>query len=207
MAPETCEPSQDTREAILDAAEGFLANGRLRDMTVTRLMEPVPVSREAFYRHFASRYEVVGALLGRFTSEVEVGFDLWLLSSDPVRGIHAMFDAASHVYVRRAKILRAVVDAAPLDPGLEQVWRSFLGGFIEPAAQRIRADQELGVGVSTVDAELAAAAIVHLVERLITQELAGPGPPAREEVVDLLTAAAVGILYLSESSRPPAPSK
>ena len=144
---ENAEVSRDTREAILDAAEGFLAHGRLRDLTVTVLMEPVPVSREAFYRHFTSRYEVVAALLGRFTSEVETGFEVWLLGSDPVRDMRAMFDAASHVYVRRARILRAVVDGAPLDPGLEGVWRAFIGGFIDPAAQRIRADQELGVAV------------------------------------------------------------
>ncbi len=70
----TGQPAGDTREAILDAAERFLEHGRVRDLTVTRLMEPIPVSREAFYKHFPSRYAVIAALLGRFTHEVAAGF-------------------------------------------------------------------------------------------------------------------------------------
>ena len=95
-----------------------------------------------------------------------------------------MFDAASHTYVRRASLLRAVVDAAPLDPDLEAVWRAFLDHFIDAAAERIRADQDLGIANRSVDARLAASALIHLVERMITQELADATPPSREQVVD-----------------------
>lgn len=191
----TGQPAGDTREAILDAAERFLEHGRVRDLTVTRLMEPIPVSREAFYKHFPSRYAVIAALLGRFTHEVAAGFDVWLTSSDPVSDVRVMFDTASHAYVRRARTLRAVIDAAPMDRDLEAVWQEFIGGFVELAAARIRADQESGLTPASIDPALAAASIVHLTERLITQELAGPHPPTREEVVDLLTAAAVGVFY------------
>ena len=133
-----------TREVILDAAQEFLVRRRLRDMTVSALMEPIPVTREAFYKHFSSRYEVVAALLGRFTAEVAEDFGIWLRGHDPVRDVPAMFDAASHTYLRRASLLRAVVDAAPLDPDLEAVWRAFLDHFIDAAAERIRTDQDAG---------------------------------------------------------------
>ena len=67
-----------TREVILDAAQEFLARRRLREMTVSALMEPIPVTREAFYKHFTSRYDVVAALLGRFSVEVAADFGIWL---------------------------------------------------------------------------------------------------------------------------------
>jgi AcrR family transcriptional regulator len=192
----------DTREAILDAAEAFLSRGgRLRELTITALMEPIPVSREAFYRHFSSRYELIAALMGRFSADVAPGFELWLRGGDPARDVRSMFEAVSHAYVRRAQVLRAVVDAAPLDPDLEGLWHGFLESFIDPAARRIAADQERGVASRSVDARLAAAAIVHLVERLITQELARPHPPSRQQVADVLTHAMAGMVYpLSTSS-------
>ena len=184
-----------TREVILDTAEEFLVHNRLRDMTVSALMEPIPVTREAFYKHFTSRYDVVAALLGRFTAEVAEDFGIWLHGNDPVRDVPAMFNAASHTYVRRASLLRAVVDAAPLDPDLEAVWQAFLGHFIDAAAGRIRTDQDLGIASRSVDARLAGSAVVHLVERMITQELATATPPAREQVVDVLTHTMLGLVY------------
>ena len=164
-------------------------------MTVSALMQPIPVTREAFYKHFSSRYEVVAALLGRFTAEVAEDFGIWLRGHDPVRDVPAMFDAASHTYLRRASLLRAVVDAAPLDPDLEAVWRAFLDHFIDAAAERIRTDQDLGTANPSIDAPLAASALIHLVERMITQELAAANPPSREHVVTLLTHTMLGLVY------------
>ncbi len=198
-----------TRDLILDAAQEFLAHRRLRDMTVSALMEPIPVTREAFYKHFSSRYEVVEALLGRFSDEVADDFGIWLFGEDPRRDVRAMFDAASHTYVRRAYLLRAVVDAAPLDPDLETVWRAFLDQFITATATRICADQERGLANPAIEAGLAAATLIHLVERLITQELATATPPTREAAVDVLTSAVLGMVYSAagESGRPASPSR
>jgi TetR/AcrR family transcriptional regulator, ethionamide resistance regulator len=194
---ETVTAPSGTREVILDAAQEFLVHKRLRDMTVSALMEPIPVTREAFYKHFNSRYDVVAALLGRFTAEVADDFGIWLQGNDPARDVPAMFDAASHTYLRRASLLRAVVDAAPLDPDLEAVWQAFLGHFIDAAADRIRADQDLGIANRSVDARLAASALIHLVERMITQELVDATPPSREQVVDVLTHTTLGLVYTS----------
>jgi AcrR family transcriptional regulator len=192
---ETVAIPAGTREVILDAAQEFLVHRRLREMTVSALMEPIPVTREAFYKHFTSRYDVAAALLGRFTAEVAEEFGIWLNGNDPARDVPAMFDAASHTYVRRASLLRAVADAAPLDPELEAVWRAFLGHFIDAAADRIRADQDLGIANRSVDARLAASALIHLVERMITQELADAVPPSREQIVDVLTHTVLGLIY------------
>ena len=130
------------------------------------------------------------------------GYDEWLHGSDPRGDLAAMFEASSYVWVRRARVLRAVVDAAPLDPDLEAVWRAFIGGFVETAAAQIRADQRRGVASVDVDATLAATAMVHLAERLITQELAGPNPPAREQVAELLTTTMVGLVYTDRAASP-----
>ncbi len=208
MAPlDEVEAPAGTRELILDTAQEFLVEGRLRDLTVSALMEPIPVTREAFYKHFTSRYDVVSALLGRFSVEVAEDFGLWLHGDDPARDVPAMFDAASYTYVRRAHLLRAVVDAAPLDADLEAVWRAFLDRFIEATATRIRADQDQGIANPTLDAGLAAAALIHLVERLITQELAAASPPSRKEVADVLTHTMLGMLYpaLREHAQPSRP--
>lgn len=204
--PDEVDPPARTREIILDTAQEFLLHKRLREMTVSALMEPIPVTREAFYKHFTSRYDVVAALLGRFTAEVAEDFDIWLRGTDPVRDVPTMFDAASHTYLRRATLLRAVVDAAPLDPNLEAVWRAFLGHFIDAGTQRIRADQASGLASSCVDAGLAAAGMIHLVERVITQELASPTPPPREQVVALLSHAMLGLLYPTASLAHESPS-
>lgn len=184
-----------TRDVILDRAERFLADGRVRDMTVSVLMEPLPMTREAFYKHFESRFDLVAALLDRFDHEMDASFELWVRDPDPAHGLRALFDLASHTYVRRSRLMRAVADASALDPKLEAIWHAFLGHYIEGTAAQIRVHQELGLASRSVDARLCAAAIIHLIERLITQELASPNPPAREQVADLLTRVMLGLVY------------
>ena len=50
---------------------------------------------------------------------------------------------------------------------------------------------------------MAAAALIHLVERMITQELADAAPPSRQPVVDVLTHAMLGMLYPGLLGSPP----
>lgn len=184
-----------TRDAILDAAEAFLARRRFREMTVQSLMEPLPVTREAFYKHFTSRYQVLAALLDRFAAETAPSFELWVRGNDPARDLRALFERSTPIYQRRARIVRAAVDAASLDPGLEAAWEAFLQRHIEATAAQLRAHQDLGLATMSVDAHLSAAIIIHAIERLITQELTAENPPSREQVVDLLTRLVLGLAY------------
>lgn len=187
--------SPSTRDLILDAAEEFLARRRLREMTVRALMAPLPWTREAFYKHFSSRYDVIGALLDRFTEEVGPSWDLWAKGSDPLHDVRALFETASLIYQRRAHLVLAVVDASSYDPNMEVAWTAFRDRFIGSTAEQIRVHQERGWASDSVDARLCAAAMIHLIERLITQELASAAPPSRELVVELLTRVMLGLVY------------
>jgi AcrR family transcriptional regulator len=65
---------QDTRQAVLAAAERLLAERRLDELTVVELIQEAGVSRASFYVHFECKQAAVAALAQSVMEEIH---DLW----------------------------------------------------------------------------------------------------------------------------------
>jgi len=138
--------SERTRQAILDAALGFLGSRPFRDLTVAELMSLAGSSRPAFYQYFADLHDVMENLLHDLEHEILAVAQPWLAAEDdPVLQLANALSGLVKVCYRRGPIVRAVVEAAPMDERLERAWNDFMKVFDDAVTERIEHDQAAGL--------------------------------------------------------------
>jgi AcrR family transcriptional regulator len=115
-------------------------------MTVGNLMKLTSLSRSSFYNHFEDPYELMESLLVILESDILKGANPWLTDDgDPVALLHESLAAEVDICYRCGPFMKAVHDAAAIDIRVESAWYGFLGRFDDVTAERISADQELGL--------------------------------------------------------------
>jgi AcrR family transcriptional regulator len=109
-------------------------------------MRSTSVSRSAFYRYFDDIHELMETLLTTLESEILGGASPWFSEGgDPVALLDQSLTAEVRICYRRGPFLKAVSDAAGTDARLEAAWNRLLDRFDDVVAERIAADQKLGL--------------------------------------------------------------
>lgn len=138
--------SERTRAEIVNAAFDFLWSHPYRDLSVNVLMDRTGVSRPTFYQYFPDLQALVGSLLENLVQEILSAAGAWLEENgDPVAHLVEALSGLVDVCHERGPFLRAVADAATTDARLEASWKEFLQQFDRLVAERIEADQRLGL--------------------------------------------------------------
>ena len=138
--------SERTRQAILEAALEFLGSRPFRNLTVAELMSLARSSRPVFYQYFADLHDLMEDLLSDLQQEILAVAQPWLTAGDdPVLQLAKALSGLVKVCYRRGPIVRAVVDAAPMDERLERAWNDFMEVFDDAVAERIEHDQAEGL--------------------------------------------------------------
>ena len=149
--------SERTRAGILNAAFDFLWSHPYRELTVNALMDRTGVSRPTFYQYFRDLQELMSTLLQTLESEILGVSGPWFQGTgDPVALLNEGLTGLVEICYERGPFLRAVADAATTDVRLEASWRAFLKAFDDAVAERIEADQRLGL-IPPFDARAVAA--------------------------------------------------
>ena len=185
--------SDRTRQAILDAALGFLWTEPFRDLTVAELMvrrQPV-----GFLPYFGDLHDLMKTLLDGLRQDIMEAAAPWLqCEGEPIARLERTLQQLVAVCQSQGPILRAVADAASSDEQLEMAWRQFLDAFDDAVAGQIENDQSRGliaafparpiaVALNRMDAAL-------LIERFGRHPLGDP-----DEVAQSLTQIWTSTLY------------
>lgn len=190
---------QEAREEILVAAERFLWERPVRDLSVGELMENTTIGRSAFYVYFQDRYDLVAALLERLEAQLLESAQPWLAGpgdSDPLADIRLALAGTVAVWARHGPVLRAIADAASQDRRVESAYRwGHVEHFIVAVAARIEAGQSAGRVTSTVDATEVAAALVLMNERYLADGMGRLPQSPTVQVVETLYAIWSAVLY------------
>jgi AcrR family transcriptional regulator len=134
--------SERTRQAILEAVFEFLGSRPFRDLTVAELMSLAGSSRPVFYQYFADLHELIENLLNDLQQEILAVARPWLTAEDdPVLQLAKSLSGLVKVCYRRGPIVRAVVEAAPMDERLERAWNDFMKVFDDAVTERIEHHQ------------------------------------------------------------------
>ena len=154
---------QATRQAILDAAERRLREGRYGDLSVDQLMADTDLTRTTFYRHFADLGELVLELLQSVGGELMDVAEGWVadagsepIGRDSLRSIVAFFE-------RHGPLVRSIADAARHDPEIEEVYGGVIERFVDMTAAAIETLQREG-RVATRDPRETARALTAMNE-------------------------------------------
>jgi AcrR family transcriptional regulator len=117
-----------TREAIVEAFLKLIERKPLRDVTVSGLSETAKITNATFYRHFASRDDVVSECTRRANAELELR-------------LHDLDAIASSAGEERARLRRIAVDLVrrpPASPGLYRAWSALAPEKIREARHQQR---------------------------------------------------------------------
>jgi len=178
-----------TRERLLAATAGLLAERGVRDVSVVEIARRASTSPATFYQYFgdvgeatlhlAERAADAGeALLGRFDGEWAGAAGL-----DTARAVVRGF--VDHWDAHRAILLLRNLHADQGDRRFTDVRRRALAPVIERLAEKIRASQQRGLVAAELHPAAAAAAMTSVLEKLAAYhkeiEYFGAG---REELIE-----------------------
>jgi AcrR family transcriptional regulator len=178
-------PAEAERE-ILDAAEQFLRERPLRELTIDEVMAATGLSRPAFYVYFKDRHALVLRLVQDIGSELQEMADRWFKGEgDPREDMRAAVDGVVAVYAKHGFVMKAISDGSSDDPGVEEVYRALITRFVNAAADHIKLEKRRG-RIDGLNAKRTGAALVWMNERYLTECL-GRVPQVRaREVGDTL---------------------
>jgi AcrR family transcriptional regulator len=158
---------EEARREILDSAARFLKKRDFRDLTVGEVMAGTTLSRPAFYQYFKDVQDLIVSLLHDIEAVMHETASPWLKGEgDPIASLRESNWGVVQTCVEHGPIIRAIVEAAPLDERLEQAWTSFMERWDVAAEARIVAQQRDGL-IPPLDARRIAKALNSLDVNLV----------------------------------------
>ena len=137
--------AERTRQAIHDAALEFLWSHPFRELTIAELMSHTDISRQTFYRHFADLHDLMENLLQELEQDFQAAAGPWFVTEDdPVSHLVESLAGVVKVSYQQGPLMRAVVEAAPMDERLERAWSALVKTFDDAVTARIEKDQAAG---------------------------------------------------------------
>jgi TetR/AcrR family transcriptional regulator, ethionamide resistance regulator len=123
----------DLRERqILDAAEKLLATRGYADMTVAEIAEAAGITRGALYFYFASKQDVVTALVARIVQALQEKSGAALIDTAPIdEVISTALERTAQLWREHGVVMRAAVDLGSTVPEIDQLWTGTADVFAE----------------------------------------------------------------------------
>ncbi|KWX61944.1 TetR/AcrR family transcriptional regulator [Mycobacterium sp. NAZ190054] len=123
----------DLRERqLLDAAERLLAERGYADMTVGEIAEKAGISRAALYFYFASKQDVLIALVARTVQALQEKSGAALTDTAPIEEvISTALDRTVQLWREHGVVMRAAVDLSSTVPEIDQLWTGTADVFAE----------------------------------------------------------------------------
>lgn len=169
----------DIREqGILDAAENLLAKRGYQAMTVNDIAEAAGITRGALYFYFASKQDVVTALVARTVQELRDKSHAARRDTAPPEAVIATaLDQTLQLWGDHGVVMRTAIDLASAVPAIDELWSGTADISIEAIA-----DVLLRMGVPAGNGPHDASALAHamcwMIERTFYQA-------SKVEVADL----------------------
>ena len=191
--------SDKTQQSILDAALDFLWTKPYRSLTVNELMTMAGSSRSAFYRYFDDLPTMMEHLLNEFKEKIMAATGAWLNGEgDPIPLLVESLENMVEVSYQYGPILRAVLDAAPMNERLEKAWTSFAKGFDDAVTHQIEHQQKAGL-IKPFDARPVATALNRMNSEMVSHHFGHSPRGSQTDVRDAIIRVWVATLYGDEA--------
>jgi len=181
--------SSDVEAAILDAAEQLLASTQLHELYVADIIKEAGLSRATFYHYFASKFDVVAALLARTADDLFEAVQPWMTGTDqtPAERLRSSLEAAAEVWDRHAAVTRSTVEHWTVEPEIRELWLAVLERFGAGFIELVERDQTAGLAPARRDSAALVTSLVWSTERVFYVASAG----IDERIPDMGTAVEV----------------
>jgi AcrR family transcriptional regulator len=176
----------EARREILDSAARFLRKRDFRDLTVAKVMAGTTLSRPAFYQYFKDVHDLIVSLLHDIEAVMHETASPWINGEgEPLAALRKSNWGIVETCIEHGPIIRAIVEAAPLDERLEQAWTSFMERWDDAAEARIVAHQRDGL-IPPLDSRRIAKALNSLDVNLVVAAFGRHPQDDPEEVLETM---------------------
>jgi len=187
-------PEAAERE-IVEAAGTLLREKPFRELTVDDLMRRTGLSRPSFYVYFRDRHDLVLKLVEHIEDELFAVSERWYGGGgDGPALIREAIDGVVGVFAEHGPVLRALADAAAVDPRVEATYAELMQRFVDATARHI--DREISAGrILPLDPAATATALTWMMERYLQLRLGRTPDAPRAPISDALTTIWSRVLY------------
>lgn len=178
------------QRAIVDTLERLLAEVPLTDISVADLARGAGISRSSFYFYFASKHDVLLALLDEAAGELQVAVQAMAanVAQDPRAQMTHGIEATARLWHEHGPALRGIVAAAETDDAVRAIWSDLVSRFVDVNAEMIRAERRRGAAPDTGPSpEQLATALVRLNEHTFHLASVGVPPALGDDAAAVLT--------------------
>lgn len=182
---------------IVAAAEEFLRERSFRELSVDQVMARTTLSRSSFYVYFRDRHDLVLRIVEEIANQLFAMAALWFQGTgEPREDVLAALEGVVAVYAEHGTVMRAIGDAATVDPEVEAVYGALVQRFVTAIAAHIEEEIATGRIRPLRDPAETAFALAWTGERYLSRSL-GSKPPrvTREVAVGTLHEIWVRMLY------------
>ncbi|MCF8571336.1 TetR/AcrR family transcriptional regulator [Gordonia sp. HY002] len=197
--PREFDGTTTAEQAVFDATERLLADTSLQDLTVAQILPVAGLSRANFYHYFASKHDVLVALVARIFDQSYGGEAPWSSSPgrDRARQMGLSLASTLEMWSQHGAVIGAVIEHMHSQPAVGAAWQKTFARFVDTVAGQIRYEREAGRAPDGAPAEMVASLLVGAVERTFYVSTRGLDPrlPAVEDIADSLRALNEAAIY------------
>lgn len=175
----------ESRQAILAAADRAFRSRPLSDVSVDELMAETGLTRTVFYRHFSDLPDLVLQLMRTIGGELMETSEDWVRDSESEPIGRESLRLVVEFFRRQGPLVAAVADAARYDDEIGRVYAQILDTFVDMTARALE-DLVARTRIAPLDARETARALTFMNERYLLESFgrASHADPAR--VLDTL---------------------
>jgi AcrR family transcriptional regulator len=186
--PPVTERGRRTRASLITAARRVFEERGYDDTRITDITEAAGMSHGTFYRYFDSKLAIFKELMDRLLEDFRSEADATPLRGHrPVDRIERANRGYLRAYVRNARMMGVLEQAAISSPELQRMRIDSRRYWVERAESTIRRWQETGLVATDLDPHYSANALGSMVDRFAYVWLVLGEPFELEPAVDTLT--------------------
>ncbi|MCF6387019.1 TetR/AcrR family transcriptional regulator [Mycobacterium sp. MBM] len=183
--------SDERREAILDALDGWLRGHSLDAVNIAEITAQAGVTRSAFYFYFENKAAAVAALMERLVTEIfEVNDEFTTGAGSPHDRVHTMLNGLFDSSDRYRHVFGAMLEARGSSATVRKIWDDARDAFTPSVTELIRAERPTG----SPEPEVLAAVLLEFNDRMLERFISG-GQLTREQLIDGAAAVWLSTIY------------
>lgn len=183
--PRQHDGTSAAEEAVFRATEGLLETTPFADITVARILENAGISRANFYHYFASKYDVLAALLLRLGGEAESLARQRIRPPERISTqlMETVLEQSLDLWRAHTTVLCAASEWAHEVEEISAAWADMRRRFVEPMTEHLTRDRAAAGLPDHGDAGIIATLLSCGIERTlyITRLGLEPRLPASED--------------------------
>ncbi|MCF8610167.1 TetR/AcrR family transcriptional regulator [Gordonia sp. HY285] len=165
--PREFDGTSQAEQAVFDATERLLLDTSLQDLTVAQILPAAGLSRANFYHYFASKHDVLVALVGRMFDESYSDDAPWSSAPgrDRARQMGSSLASTLDMWSQHGAVIGAVIEHMHSQPAVGSAWQKMFSRFVDTVAEQIRYERDSGRAPDGAPADMLASLLVGATER------------------------------------------